>query len=73
MSEPTNFTHLDDPAFLSERACLRGRLEQLPENAGSRGELERLYEAMTDEFLRRAGIAWASTPAATALASISGG
>ena len=73
MSEPTDFKHLDDPAFLNERARLRGRLEQLPENAGSRAELERLYEAMTDEFLRRAGIAWASTPAATALASISGG
>jgi hypothetical protein len=62
MSEPTDFTHLDDPAFLNKRACLRGRLQQLPENARSRAELERLYEAMTDEFLRRASIAWASTP-----------
>jgi hypothetical protein len=63
MSEPIDFTHLDDAAFLNERACLRGRLEQLPETASSRAGLERLYEAMTDEFLRRAGIAWASTAA----------
>jgi hypothetical protein len=67
MSEPTDFAHLDDPAFLNERACLRGRLEQLPETGRSRAELERLYEAMTDEFLRRASIAWASTPRGAAL------
>jgi hypothetical protein len=63
MSEPTDFTHLDDPAFLSERARLRGRLEHTPENAGGRTELERLYRAMTDEFLHRARIAWTSAPA----------
>jgi hypothetical protein len=65
MSEPTNFTHLDDPAFLSERARLRGRLEHpdTAENARVRTELERLYEAMTEEFLRRARSAWTSAPA----------
>jgi hypothetical protein len=58
MSEPTDFTHLDEPAFLNERAHLRGRLEYTAENARGRTELERLYEAMTDEFLHRARIAW---------------
>jgi hypothetical protein len=58
MSEPTGFTHLDDPAFLDARARLHRRLEQLPENDGGRAELERLYESMTQEFLRRARIAW---------------
>jgi hypothetical protein len=33
MNKPIDFTHLDDPAFLNERACLRGRLEKLQENA----------------------------------------
>jgi hypothetical protein len=63
MSEPTDFTHLDEPAFLNERAHLRGRLEHTAENARGRTELERLYEAMTEEFLRRARIAWTSAPA----------
>ena len=63
MSEPTDFTHLDDPSFLNERARLRARLEQLPEDGRSRTELEWLYDAMTDEFLRRARLAWSSTPA----------
>ena len=64
MSEPTSFTHLDDPAFLDERSRLHGRLEYLPENASSRAELELRYEAMTEEFLRRARVAWTSVPAA---------
>jgi hypothetical protein len=57
--EPGDFFYqLDDPAFLAERARLRGRLEHVPENAIGRRRLERLYEAMTDEFCRRARIAW---------------
>ena len=62
MSERTDFTHLDDPAFLNERARLRGRLEQTLENATGHTDLERLYEAVTEEFLRRARIAWTSAP-----------
>jgi hypothetical protein len=57
--EPPDFTHLDDPAFLHERARVRGLLEYEPQNAIGRARLERLYAAMTDEFLRRARIAWA--------------
>jgi hypothetical protein len=63
MTEPTDFRHLDDPAFLYERARLRERLERTAENASGRAELERLYEAMTEEFVRRARIAWTLTPA----------
>jgi hypothetical protein len=63
MSEPADFTHLDDPAFLDERARLRERLEHVPENARGRAGLEWLYEAMTEEFLCRARIAWTSASA----------
>ena len=63
MSEPIDFTQLDDPSFLNERARLRARLEQLPEDGRSRAELESLHDAMTDEFLRRARLAWSSTAA----------
>jgi hypothetical protein len=57
-SDPGDFRLLDDPAFLDERARLRERLEHVPENAIGRAELERVYEAMTEEFCRRARIAW---------------
>jgi hypothetical protein len=63
MSESADFTQLDDPAFLVERARLRERLEHVPESARDRAGLERLYEAMTEEFLSRARIAWTSAPA----------
>jgi hypothetical protein len=59
--ESSDFTHLDDPAFLDERARVRGLLEYEPQNTIGRAQLERLYAAMTEEFLRRARIAW--TPA----------
>jgi hypothetical protein len=55
---PADFYQLDDPAFLAERARLRSRLEHVPENAIGRPGLERLYEAMTEEFCRRARLAW---------------
>ena len=57
--EPADFFYqLDDPAFLAERARLRSRLEHVPENAIARRRLECLYEAMTEEFCRRARLAW---------------
>src|ERR1700683_2669073 len=57
--EPADFFYqLDDPAFLAERARLRSRLEHLPEEHVARPGLERLYEEMTEEFCRRARIAW---------------
>ena len=60
MSEPADFSELDDPAFLDERARVRERLEHVPENAIDRAGLERLYESMTQEFLRRARAAWST-------------
>jgi hypothetical protein len=57
--ESPDFTHLDDPAFLGERARVRRLLECEPQSAIGRAHLERLYAAMTDEFLLRARIAWA--------------
>jgi hypothetical protein len=56
--EPSDFTHLDDPAFLDERARVRRLLEYEPRNTVGRAELERIFEAMTAEFLRRARVAW---------------
>jgi hypothetical protein len=58
MSEPDDFRELDDPAFLAERARLRGLLQHVSANAVDRARLERLYEAMNQEFDRRARIAW---------------
>ena len=64
--EPADFFYqLDDPAFLTERARLRSRLEHVPENAVGRPRLERLYEAMTEEFCRRARLAWTRSRLAT--------
>jgi hypothetical protein len=57
-SEREDFSHLDDPAFLAERARLRERLAHVPENATCRQQLEQEYAATTAEFLRRARIAW---------------
>jgi hypothetical protein len=57
--ESADFTQLDDPAFLAERARVRARLAQVPDNSEGRAELERLYEAMNVEFDRRASAAWA--------------
>jgi hypothetical protein len=59
-SDASDFSYLDDPAFLDERARVRRQLEHVPQNAVGRRELERVYEAMTVEFCRRARIAWAA-------------
>ena len=58
--ESSDFTQLDELTFLNVRARVRERLDHEPENAIGRPELERVYEAMTEEFLRRARIAWAT-------------
>ena len=50
-SDAGDFSYLDDPAFLDERARVRRRLEHVPENAVGRRELERVYETMTAEVL----------------------
>jgi hypothetical protein len=55
--ESEDFSHLDDPAFLAERARVRTELANQGDVV-NRAELERLYDAMTEEFLTRASIAW---------------
>ncbi len=57
---PDEFTELDDPSFLTERARLRGLLEDHSTNETNRAELQQRYDAMTVEFCRRARIAWTS-------------
>jgi hypothetical protein len=55
---PTDFSRLDDPAFLAARARVRDLLEHVPENSLDRTGLELQYEAMNREFDRRASAAW---------------
>ena len=59
VGETQEFSHLDDPSFLAERARVRDELANQGD-ATNRAELERRYEAMTDEFLNRARLAWSS-------------
>jgi hypothetical protein len=40
---------------------VRERLEHVPQNAAGRAGLERRFDAMTEEFLRRARVAWTTT------------
>jgi hypothetical protein len=57
MTSDEDFTQLDDPEFLAERRRVREELEHTPEHAAS-AELAARYEALDDEFLRRASAAW---------------
>jgi hypothetical protein len=57
MSSDDDFTQLDDVAFLAERRRVREVLEHTPEHEVSAGLADR-YERLTEEFLRRARIAW---------------
>jgi hypothetical protein len=52
-----DFTRLDDTAFLAERRQVREALEHAPEHAVS-PELAARYQAMNEEFVRRARRAW---------------
>ncbi|MGH3278250.1 MAG: hypothetical protein ACRDNW_03840 [Trebonia sp.] len=61
MHQPTtDFTKLADPEFFEERRHVREKLERLPEHHTDRASLADLYEAMTEEFTRRARSAWQS-------------
>jgi hypothetical protein len=61
MSEESgDFTAMDDPAFLAERARVREELEHAPEHAVS-AALGARYQKLNDEFIRRARLAWAQT------------
>jgi hypothetical protein len=59
-SSGTDFWELDDPEFLAERARVRDRLERTStSHVITRAKLAGLFEAMNDEFDRRARAAWA--------------
>jgi hypothetical protein len=55
MSDDEDLRQLDDPEFLAERKRVREALEYQPE---ATAELSARYQELTDEFLRRARIAW---------------
>ena len=58
MSEDdADFTRMDDPEFLAERARMRELLERLPLEHDDYGRLAARYRAMQEEFFRRASIA----------------
>jgi hypothetical protein len=58
MSEDdTDFTRMDDPEFLAERARIRELLECLALDHDDYGRLAARYRAMQEEFFRRASIA----------------
>jgi hypothetical protein len=58
MNDTDDFTQLDDPTFLAERRRVREELEHTPQNAVS-PETAARYQAMNEEFIRRARLAWA--------------
>jgi hypothetical protein len=57
MSDGTEFSGLDDIAFLDERRRVREALELVPEHERA-PELENRYQRLTEEFDRRASAAW---------------
>ena len=57
MSESDDFTKLDDQEFLAARRRVRDVLEAMPTGRAT-PELTARYEAMNEEFLRRARISW---------------
>lgn len=62
MPAPTHgLMKLNDDQLISQRAALRARLEQLPLHARRRASLAKQYDALTDEFDRRARAAWQPT------------
>jgi hypothetical protein len=57
MTSDEDFTQLDDAAFLAERRRVREALEHTPEHEVNASLADR-YARLSDEFLRRAGLAW---------------
>ena len=55
--DDADFTRMDDPEFLDERARIRDLLECLPLDHADYGRLAARYRAMQAEFFRRASIA----------------
>ena len=59
-----DFSKLDDPEFLTERRRVLAAIESTPPEEQS-PELLRRYGAIDAEFLRRAGLAWATASQGT--------
>jgi hypothetical protein len=57
IEEDSEIMRMDDPAFLAERRRVRAELERTPQGVTS-PELRARYEALNEEFIRRARIAW---------------
>jgi hypothetical protein len=57
MIESDDFTKLDDQEFLAARRRVRDALDSTPAGRAT-PELTVRYEAMNEEFLRRARISW---------------
>ena len=57
MSDNDDFTNLDDPEFLAARRRVRDAFESTPAGEAS-PELTSRYQAMDEEFIRRARISW---------------
>ena len=57
MSDSDDFTKLDDPEFLAARRRVRDALDSTSAGEAS-PELAARYQAMNEEFLRRARISW---------------
>jgi hypothetical protein len=58
MSDGDEFSALDDPEFLAERARVRAALEYVPEHEAN-PELLARFQRLDEEFIRRARAAWA--------------
>lgn len=59
MSDSDDFTKLDDLEFLAARRRVRDTLDRTP-TANASPELAARYQAMNEEFLRRARISWSA-------------
>ena len=57
MSDSDDFTKLDDPEFLAARRDVLDALDSAPAGEASL-ELVARYQAMNEEFIRRARISW---------------
>jgi hypothetical protein len=57
MSDSDDLTKLDDPEFLAERRRVRDALDSPPAD-GPRPDLTARFDALNEEFLRRARISW---------------
>lgn len=58
MNSTQDFTQLDDPELFEERHHVREKIDALPRCHPDRLRLAEVYDALTQEFDRRARSAW---------------